>query len=120
MQSLKLVDGDLVFDENGELVIIEGSEEVAQCAGLALGTNQGEWFLNPGMGIRFRAFLEKKQSEEEMREQIRQGLFQEPRIRTVESIAINIDRLKREITIHFTATAENGDVIEREVMIDAG
>jgi phage baseplate assembly protein W len=119
MQSLKLADGDLVFDENGELIMIDGAEEVAQCAELALGTNQGEWFLNPKMGIIFRAFLDKKQSEEEMREQIRQGLFQEPRIKTVETIEFTIDRKNRTIEISFQATADTGESIDEAVTIDA-
>lgn len=119
MQSLKLVDGDLVFDESGELVMIDGAEEVAQCVELTLGTNQGEWLLNPEMGIKFRTFLDKNQSEEEMREQIRQGLFQEPRIKTVESIEFTIDRKNRTIEIRFQATADTGDPIDEAVTIDA-
>lgn len=119
MQSLKLVDGDLSFDDNGELIMIDGAEEVAQCAAVTIGTNMEEWFLNPGLGIKFRAFLDKQQSEAEMREQIRQGLFQEPRIRTVESIEFTIDRKKRELWVRFVATADTGEVIEREVTINA-
>ncbi|WP_289142927.1 DUF2634 domain-containing protein [uncultured Brevibacillus sp.] len=120
MQSLKLVNGDIVFDENGELIMIEGPEEVAQCAADVLGTNKKEWFLNPLKGIKFRAFLDKYQSEEEMREEIRQGLFQEPRIKTVESIHFTIDRKKRTIEIHFQATADTGERINEAVTIDAG
>lgn len=119
MQSLKLVDGDIVIDENGELVMIEGPKEVAQCAEDALGTNKGEWFLNQDKGIKFSAFLGKNQSEEEMREEIRQGLFQEPRIKTVESIEFASDLKKRTIEILFQVTADTGELIDEAVTIDA-
>ncbi|GED69383.1 DUF2634 domain-containing protein [Brevibacillus reuszeri] len=119
MLSLKLVNGDLAFDEDGELLTIEGPEEIAQCAAITLGTNKNEWFLNPQMGIRFMAFLDKKQSEEEMREEIRQGLFQEPRIKTVESIDFSIDRKKRELEVRFQATAIDGALINEVVTLHA-
>ncbi|WP_312118188.1 contractile injection system sheath initiator [Brevibacillus reuszeri] len=119
MQSLKLVNGDIVFDENGELIMIEGPEEIAQCAESVLGTNKGEWFLNLDLGIKFKAFLGKDLSEEEMREEIRKGLFQEERIQTVEEICFTADYKSRTMDIYFVATTINGDVITREVTIGA-
>lgn len=100
--------------------MIQGAEEIAQCGELSLGTNVGEWFLNPEMGIRFQAFLNKNQSEEEMREEIRRALFQEPRIKTVEDIHFSVDRKNRTMDVYFSATAETGELIEREVTISAG
>ncbi|MFF0831031.1 DUF2634 domain-containing protein [Brevibacillus sp. NPDC003359] len=120
MQSLKLVNGDLVIDDNGELVLIDGDEEVAQCVACVLGTNKGEWFLNPDLGIKFRAFLGKKLSEEEMREEIRQGLFQEPRIKTVESIEFITDQKARTIEVRFIATAVTGETIAEAVNVNVG
>lgn len=100
--------------------MIEGEEEVAQCVACALGTNKGEWFLNDQMGIKFRAFLDKKQTDEEMREQIRQGLFQEPRIKTVESIDFTVDQKERTIVVRFVATAETGETIAEAVRVNVG
>lgn len=117
MQSLKLVNGDIVFDENGELIMIEGPEEIAQCAECVLGTNEGEWFLNLNLGIKFKKFLGKNLSEEEMREEIRKGLFQEERIKTVEEIRFSADFKNRTMDIYFVATTINGDVIKREVTV---
>jgi hypothetical protein len=119
MQSPKLVNGDIVFDDNGDLVMVEGAEEVAQCCEIALGTNINEWFLNPDMGIKFSAFQGKDVSEEEMREQIRHGLFQEPRIKTVESIEFARNEKARTLLIQFVVTTNEGERIENEVKIDA-
>jgi phage baseplate assembly protein W len=119
MQSFKLIDGDLVV-EMGELVMIDGQEELVQCVKNILGTNKAEWFLNPEMGIKFKTFLEKNLNEEEMREQIRQGLFQEPRIKTVDSIAFEYDRANRTVGVRFMATAFDGEKVESEVIQDVG
>jgi hypothetical protein len=119
VESFKLINGDLAM-EHGQLVMIDGKEELAQCAKNVLGTNKAEWFLNRGMGIKFNAFLGKELNEEEMREQIRQGLFQEPRIKTVDSINFDYDRKNRTIGVRFTATAVNGEKLEGEVEQDVG
>ncbi|MCR8636190.1 DUF2634 domain-containing protein [Paenibacillus radicis (ex Xue et al. 2023)] len=119
MQSFKLVEGDLVL-ELGEIVMAEGTDELVQCVKSSLGTNKGEWFLQPELGIKFRAFLEKNLNEEEMREQIRQGLFQEPRIKTVDSIKFEHDKPNRIMTVRFSATAVDGTTIESEVTQHVG
>ncbi|TDF92160.1 DUF2634 domain-containing protein [Paenibacillus piri] len=119
MQSFKLVDGDLVL-EHGELQMIDGADELAQCVKSALGTNKGEWFMQPELGIKFRAFEGKQWNEEEMREQIRQGLFQETRIQTVDTIHFDYDLPNRAMKVHFTATAKDGATIESEVTRHVG
>ncbi|MGG0757886.1 DUF2634 domain-containing protein [Brevibacillus laterosporus] len=120
MQSLRLVDDDLTFDERGELVWVDQVEEIAQCVQRILSTNKGEWFLNPSMGIRFSVFFEKIPNWDKMREEIRQGIFQEPRIQTVESIDFQVNHKHRSLSIQFVATANTGEEINQEVKIDAG
>ncbi|WP_284641180.1 DUF2634 domain-containing protein [Paenibacillus silviterrae] len=110
MQSIKLVNGDLVI-ENNDLTLVEGIEELAQCCEIVLGTNRGEWFLNPQMGIRFDKLHGKQVSVEAAREEIRSGLRQEPRIQTVESIDVTLNTTARESSIAFTATSTEGEVI---------
>ncbi|MEY9097070.1 DUF2634 domain-containing protein [Paenibacillus sp. RC84] len=119
MLSLKLQDGDLVF-ENDELVMIEGPEELRQCAEIALSTNKGEWFLNPAVGIRFSRFLGKNPSEEAMRNEIRKGLLQDARIKTVDDISFSYDRPGRSVVITFQATATDGEEIRGEVPLNVG
>lgn len=121
MQSLKLVNGDIQFDEHGELLLIEGDEELAQCCSIALGTNTGEWFLNPEMGIDFSLFLGKKVNEEVMRDELARGLLQEDRIESLDDATFDIDRFARKMTVSFTATGTNGEKVQQEgVNISAG
>lgn len=119
MQSLKLVNGDLVF-EGGELLMIDGPDELAQSAQLTLGTNKGEWFLDPDLGIDFDVFNAKRPSIEAMRDEIRAGLQQEPRITTVEEIDVISDRVARVQLVTFVATSIDGDAVTEEVTINVG
>jgi phage baseplate assembly protein W len=111
VQSPRLVNGDLYF-ENGELVMVDAGSELAQCAEIVLGTNLGEWFLNPAMGIDFKAFVDKRPSDVARREQIRQWLRQEPRIQQVESIDFKDDYSLRTSSVKFVASGALGEVAE--------
>lgn len=118
MRSLRLQDGDLVFSA-GALQMVEGPEEIAQSCRIILGTNRGEWFLNPELGIPFEAFTGKAPVQERMIEELRAGLAQEPRIRSVEDIVITADTSARTLLVTFSATAEDGEIITEEVVIGA-
>jgi len=118
MKTLLLQDGDLVF-AGGEFRMVEGPEEVAQSCRVILGTRRGEWFLNPDMGIDFDLFNGKAPNPEEMQDELRAGLAQEPRIQTVEDITITANKTDRTQLVSFTATAVDGQVISEEVDIGA-
>ncbi|MFE0394759.1 DUF2634 domain-containing protein [Paenibacillus lactis] len=117
MQSLLLTNGDLVFDGD-ELVMVDGPDEQAQCIRITLGTNKNEWFLDPDLGISFERFLGKNLSQEEMIEELREGLHQLEFIDTVDDITITQDTRSRKQLITFTATTMDGEVIDQEVMLD--
>ncbi|WP_128102780.1 DUF2634 domain-containing protein [Paenibacillus sp. DCT19] len=114
MQSLRLIDGDIQFDEFGELLLVEETEELAQCCEISLGTRTGEWFLNPELGIDFDLFTGKSVDEEEMRDELNRALLDDERIESVEEITFSIDRRARVMTVAFVATGTNGEVIEQE------
>lgn len=122
MQSFKLTaDGDLEFDSRGDLVMVEGDEELAQCCRVSIGTNEGEWFLNPEIGLAFRLFLGKLASEEEMRNELTRALLQEERIESVDDVTFSVDRAARLLTVTFKATGTSGEIIQQEgVTISAG
>lgn len=121
MISLKVDDtGDLVFS-GGELEMIEGPEELAQCCRLGIGTNKREWFLNPDMGINFNLFLGKQVDKAQMRDELAAGLLQDSRIQSVENIEFTINPKSRTMLVTFTATGADGETIQAEgVEIGAG
>jgi len=118
MKDLKLQNGDLVF-EKGDLVMVEGADELRQTVYIGMQTNQGEWFLNPEVGIRHSVFVGKIPNDEEMRAEIIRGAQQDERIQSVEDIQIERDMKNRKLTATFRATAVSGESIEGEVTIGA-
>ncbi|AIQ61863.1 hypothetical protein PSTEL_00695 [Paenibacillus stellifer] len=114
MLSLKVDDtGDLVFS-GGELRMVSGPEEIAQCCRMILGTNKGEWFLDLDFGIDFSRILGKDVTEEDVRDELTEGMLREPRIQTVDNVDVVFDRAARTVTATITATAINGDIITVE------
>lgn len=111
MQSLRLIDGDIQF-EDGELLLVEGTEEVAQCCAITLGTRAGEWFLNPEMGIDFDLFLGKDFHEELARDELIRALLTDDRIESVEDVTFEINRQERTMNVSFVAIGIDGETVQ--------
>jgi phage baseplate assembly protein W len=118
LKDLKLIDGDLAF-ENGDFQVIEDKDEIQQCVGIVLGTNKGECFFNPELGIRFFNLVEKP-TDEKIRNEILDGLSQEDRVDTLEDVQITRDKVKRKLNISFIANLTNGETIESVVTTRVG
>lgn len=117
MKTLGLINGDLRF-ENGDFVLVEGPEEVAQCIEISFGTNLGEWFLNEATGAEHMRFLEKTTDDEARAEALR-VLSQEERVETIESLTVITNKKERKRTITYIVTLVEGVVLEREVFLSA-
>jgi hypothetical protein len=115
----KLINGDLVL-ENGDLALVSGGEELAQCCQITLGSNRGEWWFNPEAGLDFDVLLGKGIDEEMVHDAIREALLQEERIVSVDELIVTLDRKARSSVVSFTATGRDGETIQEEVIVDAG
>jgi phage baseplate assembly protein W len=117
LKTLKLIDGDLVF-EKGDFQANEGEEEIQHCAEIILGTNKGEWFLNPEFGIDFNNLVGKV-TNGQIENEILEGLAQEPRIESIERVEITRNKQNRKATVTFEATLANDETLESEVTVNA-
>jgi len=113
MQSLRLIDGDIHF-ENGDLLLVDGAEEVAQCCAITLGTRAGEWFLNPELGIDFDLLLGKDFHEEAARDELTRALLTDERIESVENVTFEINRQARTMNVSFVAIGVDGETVQGE------
>lgn len=118
MKDLKIDKGDLIFVSD-DLAVVEEADELRQTVYIGMQTNQGEWFLDPDMGIRHAVFVGKKPNVEEMRAEIIRGAMQDERIQTVDEIEINRDTKNRKVSVSFQATAAGGEVVGGGVEINA-
>lgn len=117
MKTLGLINGDMRF-ENGDFVVIEGAEEVAQCIEISFGINLGEWFLNEAAGTEHMRLLEKT-TDDEARSEVLRVLAQEERIASIESVTVVSNKKTRKRTITYVITLIDGVTLEREVTLDA-
>ncbi|WP_419882798.1 DUF2634 domain-containing protein [Peribacillus sp. B-H-3] len=120
MRALKIMDGDIVIDENGEFVMIEGDEELAQAVEETLETRKGEFFLEPEHGLVFDNILGKEANQDEALEDIVEAVSQEDRIASVEEVIFNDDLQARTRSISLVLRKEDGETLSiKDVNIDA-
>lgn len=111
MKAFKVsINGDLVI-ENGDLVMIEGNEELRQAIERILTTNKNEWFLDVDFGLDYQAIQGKGKSKESIKLAISEAIHQDSRIKSVDIRDIEIDN-NRYLKIYGTATDINENVID--------
>lgn len=103
--------GDVVI-RNNEIQMVSGDELVRQTLQSVLSTNKGEWFLNEDEGINFRNILVKNPSEDEIKNEIFNGLLQIDDTFLMESFNMSLDTSKRLLTVDFTAVNEDGQTVQ--------
>lgn len=112
MKTFKIVDGDLTFDGQNNLVVIEDVEEEAQSIERILTTNQGEWFLNTLHGLDYNELQGKGKTKEGIMLAITEAIYQDDRVEDIEYIDIKLDRENRNINVDFKVKMKSGNTIE--------
>lgn len=111
MKSLKIVDGDIVFETN-DAVFIDEDEEIAQSVQTILQTNKGEWFLNTDFGLDRSVFFQKPFNETIANDAIREAVAQEERIQRIEDITF--ERSDRTLKVSLTLIKKDGGTLAIE------
>lgn len=111
MKTLKLVDGDLCF-ENGTLQMVEGDEEIAQSVELTLKTRLGEFTLDEHFGLDRSNIVGKSFDQEEAQYDIINAVTQDERIASVESVEFSYDKETRNLSVHLKMKKEDDQTIE--------
>jgi len=109
--------GDIEFDAQNNIRMVEDREEESQSIKLLLSTNTGEWFLNTLHGLAYEYLQVKNPSEARVRAELLKALEQEERVAEVQDIQINFDRSDRCLTILFKVRMQSGEVIADEVVV---
>jgi len=101
-------DNNLVIN-NGVLSIISGAEEYRQAVRSALLTFQGEWFLNPLLGVPYYQQIYDKFLERSALRSIFSSQIKSVQGTTgVGSITFELDTSNRELTVNFTVQSIYG------------
>lgn len=117
MRELKLdASGDLAI-ENGNLVIIDGPEAIAQRVKTKLQTFQGEWRFDTSLGTPWlQSILGKGRPDEEVRSLLFARILAIEGVSQVTSLRLNRDRATRALGIVGSLRTDDGT----EVGFDSG
>lgn len=107
-------DGDIGFSSD-----ISGVNEIMQSIRIILETKRGEFIADETMGLDTSDLLGKQYNERYAVAAIREALQQEPRISTVESVVIDVDRATRQATVALKLVVDN-EYSELEVALYVG
>lgn len=118
MRTFLINDDDIVI-ENGEVVMVEDTDEICQCVERALTTRLGEFFLNIEHGMDYEEMQSKAPSSERIKLDVIEAALQEERVNLIKSIDVDIDRANRRAEIKFIGLLDTpeGEEIQGEVVI---
>lgn len=74
MKTLQVINGDFVFDETGNLAMVEGDEEIAQGAMMNLSIRKNEFELDEHIGFDTSFKQSKRVDDEEISDNILEAL----------------------------------------------
>ncbi|MCM3338229.1 DUF2634 domain-containing protein [Paenibacillus sp. MER TA 81-3] len=111
MKSWALKDGDIQVSD-GQIVWIDGREELAQSVRVRMGTRLGEYFFAPDMGLDHDQMMSKQVDEDSIREAVMRCLAEEPRIQSVEELEIDWDERARTVSMRLVMMSADGEEVE--------
>lgn len=117
MRTLKLVDDDLVFDNQGNLEMIDGREEEAQSIERIFSANVKEFLLDPDHGFDFDLLKAKRPDKNLIRLGLIEAATQDDRIKTVTGVTISLDNNTRKLSISCKIITKTGNTLESEVSL---
>ena len=110
MKAFKVDDkGDLII-ENGDLVMIDGDEEIAQSMERRLSTNKNEWFLDLDFGLDYEAIRGKGVTRDRVELAITEAIYQDERIEDAALIVNEVDNGSRLSNIKVIARVGDTDI----------
>lgn len=118
MKSFLIKNDDLVI-QDGEMQMVDGTEETCQCVERALTTRQSEFFLDTEHGLNHEEFKKKNFSSEIIKMEVVETVLQEEMVEKVSNIEMDYDKLNRSAKIKFAGVLKNGTAIETEVNISS-
>ena len=109
---------DLVLDETGSFIQIYGEDTIIQNVRHALLTWKAEFFADLEHGTDYKRIIGKNQNEidnEEIKEVIREAVFQESKVQRIDSISATYEN--RSIIVELSAILVDGETITLEVTV---
>lgn len=115
MKTLKIKDGDFVFDETGQLALVSDDEEIAQAVEMCLNIEKGEFVLDEFIGMDTTFREDKSADDEDVIDAILEAvepLTEEEKIEGIENIETEINGRTCTVTSCEIVKIDSEDTIE--------
>lgn len=115
MKTLKVVNGDFVFDETGQLALVSDDEEIAQAVEMCLSIEKGEFILDEFIGIDTTFREDKSADDEDVIDAILEAvepLTEEEKIEGIENIETEMNERTCTVTSCEIVKIDSEDTIE--------
>jgi hypothetical protein len=107
---------DLVV-KDGDLMLIDNAERVAQQILITLRFWYGEWFLNTTEGVPYLEYiLVKNPNLAHVRQVLTEAIGSVPGVVSLDSMDFEYDRQGRTLAVDYSATTDYGLLTRREVL----
>lgn len=116
--TFKMVGGDIIVD--GDLILVDGQEELRQNIENRLSVNVGEWFLNIGMGLDYGAISGKGIEDRGIELALRECCFQDDRVKEVRDVRVKRNPETREALIEFVIIDKEDNPLYMEEVVNLG
>lgn len=116
--TFKMINGDIILDK--DLIMVNGQEELRQNIENRLSVNQGEWFLNIGLGLDYPAISGKGVTDKEIELAIRECCLQDDRIKEVRNVTVKRDAALRVVDINITIIDKDENNIFLQEVVNVG
>ena len=107
---------DIVL-QNGDVMMIDNAERVAQQIAIALRFWSGEWFLNTTDGVPYLEYILVKQPNmAHIRQIITEQIQSVEGVKAVTDMELTFDQRERSLLVEYTADTDYGLVTRKEVL----
>lgn len=117
--TFKMTNGDIdIIDD--DLMLVGGQEEMRQNVENRLAVNQGEWFLNLGLGLSYKVITGKGIRDIDIEYWVRECVLQDERIKEVRRVDIKRRAEYRTCDIFVVVIDPYGEEMELTGVVDIG
>ena len=111
MNSLQITSNDLVMVNNKFVRIMDTGDALVQQITHQVKIWLGEWFADSSIGIDYLGFENKRYSDKEIIDSIRQSLLVKPNIKGINKIEVSRDNATRRLSITIDVETTQGNAV---------
>lgn len=102
---------------NGDFLVIDHKERIAQQLRITLWEWLGEWFLDARDGVPYREYiLVKNPNMKHIRQVLTENISKVEGVNRIEELNLNYDTKNRTLIVDFSIDTDDGQIVRTEVL----